>query len=186
MVCIEQLPLSNEYTAILIIIDRLSKEVVFIPTIDFSTVIDVSEAFVTHVFSKHGTYLQTEGRFHLSFLPISRLSPSNAASLHVRTPPSGQRSGKACQQHVKTISPHLLQLPARPLIKAVAVGWVAYYNTPRAITGVSPFFSTRGYDPLIAVFPEAEVTDPRAKHVTINFDEIQKFLRERMKDAQAL
>jgi hypothetical protein len=60
----------------------------------------------------------------------------------------------------------------------------AYNNAPHATTGVSPFFATRGYDPLIAVFPDAEVTDLRARHFAINFDEIHRFLRDRMKDAQ--
>ena len=45
--------LSNGHTAILVIIDRLSKEGVFIPTIDTATAIDVSEAFVTHVSAEH-------------------------------------------------------------------------------------------------------------------------------------
>ena len=60
----------------------------------------------------------------------------------------------------------------------------AYNNAPHASTGVSPFFATRGYDPLIAVHPDAEVTDLRARHFAINFDEIHRFLRDRMKDAQ--
>jgi hypothetical protein len=48
---IEQLPPSNGYTAILVIIDRLSKESLFIPTTDTATAIDVADAFVTHVFA---------------------------------------------------------------------------------------------------------------------------------------
>jgi transposase InsO family protein len=54
----EQLPLSNGYMAILVIIDRLSKEGVFIPTTNTATTIDVTEAFVTHVFAKHGIPLR--------------------------------------------------------------------------------------------------------------------------------
>ena len=54
---IEQLPLSNGYTTILVIIDHLSKEGVFIPTVDTATSIDVAEVFITHVFAKHGILL---------------------------------------------------------------------------------------------------------------------------------
>jgi len=42
----------------------------------------------------------------------------------------------------------------------------------------------RGYNSLIAVHPEAEVTDLRARQFSINFDEAHRFLRDRMKDAQ--
>jgi len=51
---IEQLPPLNGYMVILVIIDRLSKESIFIPTMDNATSIDVADAFVTQVFTKHG------------------------------------------------------------------------------------------------------------------------------------
>ena len=51
---IEQLPPSNDYMAILVIIDRLSKEGIFIPSTDNATSIDAAEAFVTQVFVNHG------------------------------------------------------------------------------------------------------------------------------------
>jgi hypothetical protein len=51
---IDQLPLSNGYTATLVVIDRLSKESIFIPTTDNTAANDVTDAFVTHDLSKHG------------------------------------------------------------------------------------------------------------------------------------
>jgi hypothetical protein len=68
--------------------------------------------------------------------------------------------------------------------KLLPLAEFTYNNTPHASTGVSPFFATKGYDPLIAVCPDAEMTDLRARHFEINFDEIHRFLRDRMKDAQ--
>ena len=46
---IEQLPSSNSFTSILVVIDRLAKESVFIPTTDNATATDIADAFVTHV-----------------------------------------------------------------------------------------------------------------------------------------
>jgi hypothetical protein len=51
---IKQLPPSNEFTAILVVIDRLSKESALIPTKDNFTAVDMAGAFVTHVFAKRG------------------------------------------------------------------------------------------------------------------------------------
>ena len=51
---IEQLPSSSGYTAILVIVDRLSKQAVFIPTHDTITSAELAKLFVLHVFSKHG------------------------------------------------------------------------------------------------------------------------------------
>jgi hypothetical protein len=50
---IKQLPPLNRFTAILVIIDRLSKEAIFIPTTNEATAVDIANAFVTQVFSKH-------------------------------------------------------------------------------------------------------------------------------------
>jgi len=55
------LPASNGLTAILVVIDRLSKEGVFTPTTDTVTTPDVADAFVSYVSSKNGTPL------HVSF-----------------------------------------------------------------------------------------------------------------------
>ena len=68
--------------------------------------------------------------------------------------------------------------------KLLPLAEFAYNNAPHASTGVSPFFATRGYDPLIAIHPDAEVTDLRAKHFAINFDEVHRFLRDHMSDTQ--
>ena len=51
---IEQLPESEGFTAILVIIDYASKQAIFIPTHDTINSVELAQLFVTHVFSKHG------------------------------------------------------------------------------------------------------------------------------------
>lgn len=50
---IEELPSSNGYTVILVVLDCLSKEGVFIPTMGTVTALDVADSFITGVFSEH-------------------------------------------------------------------------------------------------------------------------------------
>jgi len=64
---IKQLPASNGFTTILVIIDHLSKEIVFIPTTDNVTAIDVADAFIMHVFAKHGIPLHVSSDCGLEF-----------------------------------------------------------------------------------------------------------------------
>jgi transposase InsO family protein len=54
MDALKQLPASTGFAAVLVVIDRLSKEGVFIPTTDTVTAPDVANAFVSYVSSKHG------------------------------------------------------------------------------------------------------------------------------------
>jgi len=51
---IEQLPSSTGFAAILVIVDRLSKQAIFIPTHDTITSLELAKLFLVHVFSKHG------------------------------------------------------------------------------------------------------------------------------------
>ena len=51
---IEQLLKLSGYTAILVVVDCLMKQAIFIPTHDTITLADLAKLFVLHVFSKHG------------------------------------------------------------------------------------------------------------------------------------
>src|SRR5258708_40115009 len=50
---IEQLPTSEGHTAILVIVDCLTKQSLFIPTHDSIDSLELAQLFLTHVFSKH-------------------------------------------------------------------------------------------------------------------------------------
>src|SRR5258707_12503553 len=51
---IEQLPASKDFSTILVVIDHLMKQVIFIPSHDTVNAPQVVQLFLTHVFSKHG------------------------------------------------------------------------------------------------------------------------------------
>src|SRR5258708_18634008 len=52
---IEQLLASEGHMAILVIVDRLTKQSLFIPTHDSIDSLELAQLFLTHVFSKHST-----------------------------------------------------------------------------------------------------------------------------------
>ena len=51
---IEQLPSSEGYTDILVVVDQLTKQALFIPTIRSLDATMLAELFIKHIFSKHG------------------------------------------------------------------------------------------------------------------------------------
>jgi len=51
---IEKLPFSSGFDTILVIVDHLSKQAIFIPTHNTITSVELSHLFVIYVFSKHG------------------------------------------------------------------------------------------------------------------------------------
>jgi hypothetical protein len=54
---IDQLPISNGYNAILVVVDQLTKEAIFIPAKTTDTQDDLVKQYVQNVFSKHGAAL---------------------------------------------------------------------------------------------------------------------------------
>ena len=51
---IKKLPMSDGSNMILVIVDHLTKQTIFIPTVDTITSLMLAKLFVLHVFSKHG------------------------------------------------------------------------------------------------------------------------------------
>ena len=146
---IEQLPPSNGYTAILVVIDRLTKESVFIPTTDNATAIDVADAFVTHIFAKHGIPLHVSSDRGSEF--TSHFFRSLGSLLHMRLHfTSGHRpSANGQVERINSTLEQYLRIYCNyqqdNWSKLLPLAEFAYNNAPHASTGVSPFFATRGY-----------------------------------------
>jgi transposase InsO family protein len=179
---IEQLPASNGFTAILVIIDRLSKEAVFIPTTDNATSIDVAEVFVSQVFAKHGIPLHVSSDRGSEFTSHFFRSLGSLLRMRLHFTSGHHPSANGQVERVNSTLEQFLRIYCNyeqdNWSKLLPLAEFAYNNAPHASTGVSPFFATRGYDPIIAIHADAEVTDLRARHFAINFDENHKFLRE--------
>ncbi len=179
---IEQLPPSNGYTAILVVIDHLSKESVFIPTTDTASAVDVADAFVTHVFARHGIPLHVSSDHGSEFTLHFFRSLSSLLHMHLHFTLGHHPLANGQVERVNSTLKQYLRIYCNyqqdNWSKLLPLAEFAYNNAPHSTTGVSPFFANKGYDLLIAVHPDAEITDLRACHYAVNFDELHQFLRE--------
>ena len=60
----------------------------------------------------------------------------------------------------------------------------AYNNTPSATTGITPFFTNKGYHPNLTVHPERDLASTRARNFVTDLDELHQELRKHILDAQ--
>ena len=65
---IEKLPLFSRFDTILVIIDQLTKQVIFIPAHDTITSVDLACLFILHVFSKHNVPSHVTSNRDLEFV----------------------------------------------------------------------------------------------------------------------
>jgi len=185
---IKQHPPSNRYTAILVIINQLLKESIFIPTTDSIMSVEVAEAFITHVFAKHRIPLHISSDCGSEFTShfFHSLGSLLCMNLHFTLGHHPLANGQV--EHLNSMLEQYLCIYCNyeqdSWSKLLPLAEFAYNNTPHSSTGISPFFATCRYDPLIAVYPNTEITDLRACHFTVNFNKHHKFLCDHMKEAQ--
>jgi len=152
---IEQLPSSTSFTAILVIVDRLSKQAVFIPTHDSITSPELTKLFLLHVFSKHGVPTHVTSDRGTEFVSHFFQSLGKALNMHLHFTssyhPEGndqtEWSNQTLEQYLRIYCNYQQDnwLDLLPLVE------FAYNNAPSATTGVSPFFANKGYHPNICL-----------------------------------
>jgi len=131
-------------------------------TVDTATAIDVADAFVTHVFSKHGIPLHISSdrgseftsHFFRSLSSLLRMRLHFTSGHHPAANGQVERINSTLEQYLRIYCNY----EQDNWSKLLPLAEFAYNNAPHASTGVPPFFATRGYDPLIAVYPDAQDT----------------------------
>ncbi|KIN98909.1 hypothetical protein M404DRAFT_30877 [Pisolithus tinctorius Marx 270] len=160
---IKHLPNSDGYSAILVVVDCLSKQVVFIPTHDSVTSTELAKLFLTHVFSKHG-------------VPANVTSDRGPKFVSHFFCSLGKALGKALDMHLHFTLDNWAEL--LPLVE------FTFNNAPSVTTGVSPFFTNKGYHPNLSVVPDQDFTSLWAHNYVIKLCTLHDFLCSKMSTAQ--
>jgi len=185
---IEQLPMSDGYTSILVIVDRLSKMGLFIPTRGKITSSELAHLFVLHVFSKHGvpSHVTSDrgsefvSHFFRSLGEALNMKLHFTAGYHPSADGQTERVNQTLEQYIRMYC-NYQQDNWAPLLP---LGEFAYNNTPNDTTGVSPFFANKGYHPSVTVYPERDLTSTRAREFVTDLDALHQELRTQMTAAQ--
>jgi len=150
---IEQLPSSTGFTAILVVVDRLSEQAIFIPTHDTITSPELAKLFLLHVFSKHGVPAHITSDRGTEFVSHFFRSLGKALDMHLHFTssyhPEGdgqtERSNQTLEQYLRIYCNYQQD----NWVDLLPLAEFAYNNAPSATTGVSPFFANKGYHPNI-------------------------------------
>jgi len=185
---IEQLPSSTGFTAILVRVDWLSKQAIFIPTHDTITSLELTKHFLLHMFSKHGVPTHVTSDRGTEFVSHFFWSLGKALDMHLHFTssyhPEGdgqtERSNQTLEQYLRIYCNYQQDNWADLLPLAE----FAYNNTPSATTRVSLFFTNKDYHPNISVYPERNMTSARARDYAVDLESLHQYLHEEMANAQ--
>jgi hypothetical protein len=185
---IEQLPPSLGFTAILVIVDRLSKQGIFIPTHDTITSALLAELFVLHVFSKHGVPSHCTSDRGSEFVShfFRSLGKALDMKLHFTSGyhPQGDGQTERVNQTLEQYLRCYCNYQQDNWAALLPLAEFAYNNAPNETTGTSPFFANKGYHPTLAVHPERDLASARARDFAVDLGELHETLKSHIALAQ--
>ena len=186
---IEQLLKLAGYTAILVVVDRLMKQAIFIPIHDTITSADLAKLFILHVFSKHGVPSHVTSDRGSEFIShfFRSLGKALDMQLHFTSGyhPEGDGQTKRTNQTLEQYLWVYSNYQQDNWSDLLPLAEFTYNNAPSVTTGISPFYTNKGYHPNISVHPERELASGKAWEFSIDLDELHTTLKEQIRTAQS-
>ena len=158
---IEKLPSFSRFDTILVIVNWLTKQAIFIPTHDTITSMDLAHIFVLHVFSKYSVPSHVTSDRGSEFVSNFFRSLDTALDMQLYFTsdyhPEGDGQTKYTNQTLEQYLCVYCNYQQDNWSELLSLVKFAYNNTPSATTGVSSFFTNKGYHPNITVHPKCDI-----------------------------
>jgi len=181
---IEQLPPSSDFTAILVIVDRLTKQSLFLPTTDKVTSEEVAQLYFKNIFSRHGVPAHitsdrgTEfvSHFFRSLGSLLGIRLHFTSGYHPQADGQTERVNQTLEQYLRNHCNYQQDDWSHWL----PIAEFAYNNAENAATATTPFFANKGYHPELPTFPDRLSTSPAAHQFVANLADVHTRLRENL------
>ena len=185
---IKKLPSSSGFDTILVIVDQLTKQMIFIPAHNTITSADLTHLFILHVFSKHSVPSHIISDRDLEFVSNFFQSLDTALDmwLHFTSDyyPEGDRQTECMDQTLKQYLCIYCNYQQDNWSELLSLTEFAYNNAPSATTSVSLFFANKGYHLNIIVHPKCNIASSQAHNYAIDLNESQSTLKAEIYMAQ--
>jgi hypothetical protein len=181
---IEQLPPSSGFTMILIVVDRLTKQALFLPTTDKVTSKEVANLYFKNIFSRHGVLAHITSDCGAEFIShfFHSLSTLLGIRLHFTSGYHPQADGQT--EHVNQTLEQYLHIHCNyqqdDWSSWLPIAEFAYNNAESTATGTTPFFTNKGYHPELPTDPDCLSTSHAAHQFVTNLSDVHAHLRKNL------
>ncbi|MBW0577936.1 hypothetical protein O181_117651 [Austropuccinia psidii MF-1] len=179
---ITQLPFSNNFDSILVVVDRFSKMAIFISTYGTITTLHLAQIFISHVFSKHGLPVSiVSGRgslfvssFWTQLCQQLKISRDLSTAFHSETGGQTERVSQILEQYFWIyVSYH-----QDDWYTWLPLAEFAYNNAEHSSTKQSPFFTIYGRNPS---FDSIHISqDSPAGKLSTKLQSVQQVVKEEL------
>src|SRR6266436_10224235 len=171
---IKQLPASEDFSTILVVIDCLTKQAIFIPSHDTMNALQVVRLFLTHIFSKHRVLLHITldhgsefiSHFFHSLGKLLQMRLHFTLGYHLEGDGQTECANQVLEQYLWTYMNYQQDNWAMLLLMAE----FAYNNAMNMMTGVSPFFVNKGYHPEFTVDLQANTSSAEVQTFVVDLE----------------
>src|SRR5258706_322624 len=185
---IKQLPASEDFSTILVVVNHLTKQAIFIPSHNTMNTLQVVQLFLTHVFSKHGVPLHITldqgsefiSHFFHSLGKLLQMRLHFTSGYHLEGDRQMEHANQVLEQYLWVYTNYQQDNWATLLPMAK----FAYNNAMNATMGVSPFFVNKGYHLEFTVDPQVETSSAEAQAFMVDLERVQAELKENIAQAQ--
>jgi hypothetical protein len=178
----------DRHTTILVIMDQLSKQGIFIPTVDEITAPQLAQLFIIHVFSKHRVPSHVTCNHGSKFVSCFFQSLGQALDMKIHFTlgyhPEGDRQTEQLNQTLKQYLRIFCNYQQDNWSLLLPLGEFTYNNALSASTSTSPFFANKGYHPNITVHPEHKLALQHAHEFVVDLDKLHAELCSQLFTAQ--
>ena len=185
---IETLLTSSSCDSILVIVDQLSKQGIFILTTIHCTSKDLAMLFVMHVFSKHGIPEHVTSGCGPKFISCFFCSLRKALDMKLHFTsgyhPEGDGQTKQTNQTLEQYLQIFCNYQQDNWYTLLLLVEFTYNNTPSATTGISLFFANKGYHLYLTIHPKRDLASSHARDLVVNLDELHQELKSAISEAQ--
>lgn len=167
-------PTEDGYNAILVVVDRFTKQAHFIAANTQDTATDLARQFIDGIYRLHG--LPTDivsdrgalftSDFWKALCEILKISPNYSVAYHPQTDGQTERTN----QNLETYLRCFISYQQDDWQDYLPLAEFAYNNSAHSSTGVTPFFALYGFHPTLTITPDV--------HTRINSPESRDFAKE--------
>jgi len=185
---IKKLLFSSGFNTILVIVDCILKQAIFIPTHNTITLVELAHLFIIYVFSKYSVLSYVTSDCSSEFIShfFYSLGTTLDMRLHFTSGYYPEANGQA-EQTNQTLEQYLrvyYNYQQDNWSELLSLAEFSYNNVPNATTGVSLFFTNKGYHPNLDVYPERDIAFSYAHDFIIDINKLQGMLKREIAKAQ--
>ena len=180
---IEGLPPSDGHDSILVVVDRLTKMSIFIPTHKTLTSPQLARLFIQHVFAKHGVPIDIVSdrgrhfisRFWADLCSALGIQSNLSTAYHPETDGQTERVNQILEQYLRIY----INYQQDDWVDLLPIAEFAYNNTPHTATSVSPFFANKGFHPNLSI-DLANLSSHSAQEVASDLKDLHAHLQTQL------